>query len=320
MSTENAQQPPAPELPDYVTDPNAVLKDEGVKWRYGRAPDYTKTRKVFEETKEKTHAPLSLPQLVENLVKNWEIEASFKPHLPDWRTIDPQAYSFAINASEPEPASHMLKLGTYNAIIAANEYYSPEHSDFASSHKTFKRMMPAFAWEVLEVYSGPPVVAFRWRHWGVMAGDYVGINNKGEKVRAKAHGGTIDIQGVTVASVNEKLQLRDVRTWFDPMDMFRQIAPEGDVEREVLGKGVRPADVVEGAQAEAGVQAVPDEQTLPDETIDASALARAQAAGCPFAVAVSDAEVGLDQLPAGHPSVEEPVRGDENLAMPGAFH
>ena len=76
----------------------------------------------------------------------------------------------------PQSAEHMLKVGTYNAIIAPNEYYSPENSDFASSHKTFKRMMPTFAWEVLEVYSGPPTVAFKWRHWGVMKNDYVGFN------------------------------------------------------------------------------------------------------------------------------------------------
>lgn len=67
-------------------------------------------------------------------------------------------------------------VGTYNAIITPNDFYSPENSDFASSHKTFKRMMPTFAWEVLEVYSGPPVVAFKWRHWGVMKNDYVGFN------------------------------------------------------------------------------------------------------------------------------------------------
>lgn len=41
---------PAPGLPDYVLDPNAVLKDTEVKWRYGRAPDYSKTRTVFEES------------------------------------------------------------------------------------------------------------------------------------------------------------------------------------------------------------------------------------------------------------------------------
>jgi hypothetical protein len=36
-------------LPDYVLDPNAVMGDSA-NWRYGRAPDYTKTRKVYEES------------------------------------------------------------------------------------------------------------------------------------------------------------------------------------------------------------------------------------------------------------------------------
>ena len=123
-----------------------------------------------------SHTAGSLPELVQNLVKNWEVEASFKTSLSDWRTIDHANYSFAINSSAPQTGEHMLKLGTYNAIISPNEYYSPEYSDFASSHKTFKRMMPTFAWEVLEVYSGPPTVSFRWRHWGVMKNDYVGFN------------------------------------------------------------------------------------------------------------------------------------------------
>jgi hypothetical protein len=125
-------------------------------------------------------------------------------------------------------------------------------------------MMPTFAWEVLEVYSGPPTVAFRWRHWGVMKNDYVGINNAGEKVTAKAHGGSIDIQGVTVATVNDKVQLQAVRTWFDPLDMFRQIAPNGVVKKEEVPKGAKPEDVVE--QAQEGVK-VPVEQELPDRTV-----------------------------------------------------
>jgi hypothetical protein len=40
-----------PTEPDYLASPNAVFGDEGVKWRYGRAPDYSKTRKVWEEGK-----------------------------------------------------------------------------------------------------------------------------------------------------------------------------------------------------------------------------------------------------------------------------
>jgi hypothetical protein len=207
MAETEIQQPA---LPDYVLDADAVLKDESTTWRYGRAPDYSNTRRVYEEStspprllplhefyavskhschriltyfdwhcfiaKTRKHEAGSLPDLVEKLVKNWEIEASFKTDIKDWRTIDHANYTFAVNGGPPQSAEHMLKVGTYNAIITPNEYYSPQHSDLASSHKTFKRMMPTFAWEVLEVYSGPPKVTFKWRHWGTMRDDYVGYN------------------------------------------------------------------------------------------------------------------------------------------------
>ena len=48
-------------------------------------------------------------------------------------------------------------------------------------------------------------------------------SSKGEKITAEAHGGPIDIEGVTVALVDDQLRLQDVETWFDPMEMFRQI-------------------------------------------------------------------------------------------------
>jgi hypothetical protein len=42
-STRSAQ------LTHKSTDPNAVLKDKVASWRYGRAPDYTKTRAYWQE-------------------------------------------------------------------------------------------------------------------------------------------------------------------------------------------------------------------------------------------------------------------------------
>lgn len=48
------------------------------------------------------HEPGSLPEMVENLVKNWEVEASFKPRLSDWRTIDHENYSFAMGGGAPQ--------------------------------------------------------------------------------------------------------------------------------------------------------------------------------------------------------------------------
>ncbi|KAK0630908.1 hypothetical protein B0T17DRAFT_616499 [Bombardia bombarda] len=232
MAPSEAQDHPAdaasPSLPDYVLDANAVSKDTNVNWRHGRAPDYTNTRRVWAETKKASHTAGSLPDLVEKLVKNWEIEASYKMDLKDWRTVDTSNYTFSVNAGPAQSGEHMLRVGTYSAVIEPNEFYCPRHATFDGSHKSFKRMMPTFAWEVLEVYSGPPTVAFRWRHWGVMKEDYVGVNNKGEKVTIKAHGGPIDIEGVVVAVVNDKLQLVKIDVFYDPMAMFRQMAGDGE--------------------------------------------------------------------------------------------
>jgi len=50
MAAALVEAPPAPAVPDFLSDPDAVLKDTNVTWRLGRAPDYTKTRKYFEES------------------------------------------------------------------------------------------------------------------------------------------------------------------------------------------------------------------------------------------------------------------------------
>lgn len=214
----------APAYPEYMLDADAVVKDKA-KWRYGGPPDYTVTRQMWAKEKRSNHKADSLETLVENLVKNWEVEASHKMDVSEWRTVDPEKYTFAINGGPPQDAKHMLKVGTYSAVIAANKYYSPQHFDFDESHKAFRNMMPNFAWEVLEVYSGPPTVAFKWRHWGWMKGDYVGKNEEGLTVTIKSHGAVLDIQGVTVAKLNDKLQIASLETWFDPMDMFNQMKP-----------------------------------------------------------------------------------------------
>jgi hypothetical protein len=38
-------------LPDFMTNPNAVLGDTEHEWRYGRIPDYSKVNVTFEEGK-----------------------------------------------------------------------------------------------------------------------------------------------------------------------------------------------------------------------------------------------------------------------------
>jgi hypothetical protein len=63
-------------------------------------------------------------------------------------------------------------LRTYNALIGESEFYSSERSNFVDSHKTFKRAIRSFTWEVTEVFSELPVVAFSWRHFGLFHGKF----------------------------------------------------------------------------------------------------------------------------------------------------
>lgn len=56
------------------------------------------------------HAAGSLELMVENLVKNWEVEASHKLDATQWRTADHKNYTFSCNGGPPQDAQHMLKV------------------------------------------------------------------------------------------------------------------------------------------------------------------------------------------------------------------
>ncbi|KAI7866541.1 hypothetical protein BDF14DRAFT_1812435 [Spinellus fusiger] len=211
-------------LPDFMVDPNAVLNDKDHKWRYNRVPDYSKVNAAFEAEKTCTHAEGSLENLVSNLVKNWEKEMSYKLSADEIRTIDNKKYRFSVNGQKWHSAEEMLEIGTYNALIGDTDLYKASENDFSESHKLFKRALRTFSWEVLEVYSGPPTVAFKWRHWGLMTGDLsVNIGN-GKKLEAHATNEVIETFGVTVAKVNEGFQIEQLETFYDPSDLIKQMA------------------------------------------------------------------------------------------------
>ncbi len=60
------------ELPSYLTDSNAVLKEtsKDIKWR-NSLPNYDKANQLFEKHKTTNHQSGSIEDLVQNLVKNW---------------------------------------------------------------------------------------------------------------------------------------------------------------------------------------------------------------------------------------------------------
>lgn len=59
-------------------------------------------------------------------------------------------------------------------------------------------------------------------------------HRKSRIVTIKAHGGPIDIQGISIATVDDQARIQKIETWFDPLEMFRQIAPDGIVTEEKI--------------------------------------------------------------------------------------
>ena len=49
VSQSAHQADAAPPVPDYMLDPDAIVKDD-VTWRYGQPPDYSKTRRIYRES------------------------------------------------------------------------------------------------------------------------------------------------------------------------------------------------------------------------------------------------------------------------------
>ena len=43
---------------------------------------------------------------------------------------------------------------------------------------------------------------------------------------------------MTVAEVDDKVRLRAIQTWMDPLEMFRQIAPKGVVNKATMNRNV----------------------------------------------------------------------------------
>jgi hypothetical protein len=105
-----------------------------------------------------------------------EIEASHKVKLSEWRTVDHETYIFSIDGRPRQLAEHMLAVGTSNVIIVSSESALQSRAlRIQGQAQDVQAYDATYAWEVLEVYSSPTIVAFQWRCWGEMEGDYVGF-------------------------------------------------------------------------------------------------------------------------------------------------
>ncbi|KAI3969342.1 hypothetical protein MKW92_039942 [Papaver armeniacum] len=136
-----------------------------VHWRHGGPPIYDLVNELFQQGQTNVWPEGSLEETVQNAIKTWEMELSHKTRLQDFKTINPEKFKLFVNGREGLSGKEVLKLGSYNALLKTSlpeefEYYF----FFGKALHLLMTYSRGFAWEVIKVYSGPPLIAFKFRH------------------------------------------------------------------------------------------------------------------------------------------------------------
>ncbi|KAK2659306.1 hypothetical protein Ddye_005839 [Dipteronia dyeriana] len=187
--------------------------EKNTKWRFGAPPNYDVVNKFFEEGRTNIWPPGSLEEKVQNLVKTWEMELFHKTSFEDYKTLDQNKYTFSLNGRKAVTLEEKRKLGGgYNTFMQTSlpeEYrcYNPANETVESSHVAFTTAFPrGFALEVLKVYSGPPVIVYKFRHWGYMEGPFKGHAPTEELVQ---------LFGIAVFELDEQMKIVKVEFFLD---------------------------------------------------------------------------------------------------------
>ncbi|BAY37513.1 hypothetical protein NIES2111_18520 [Nostoc sp. NIES-2111] len=212
MSSESSTNQPV-----WIQDRDTVIAhDSNVEWRYQEPPDYSRTNQYLKQESKYNHLEGSLEAIVQNLVRAFEMEASFKTNPQQWVSIVADKFRMTTNGGTAYTAQDVADAGTYNLFLGDSEQYKASEEDFESSAHLFHNAFPnGFLWELIEVLAGPPNVTFKWRHWGTFSGPY--------KEHAPT-GQTVEIVGVSIAHVNDDLKILSLEHFFDSGSFLNKLA------------------------------------------------------------------------------------------------
>ncbi|XP_038904524.1 pathogen-related protein-like [Benincasa hispida] len=193
------------------------LKDPTIQWRNGKPPTYESLNKFFEDGRTKEWPKGSLEETVQNIIKSSQMEFAHKTRLQDFETINPQKFNFFVNGREGLSGEETMELGVFNALLKNSlpekfHYFKVEEETFESTRNDFKTCFPrGFAFEVMEVYSPPPLIAYKFRHWGFFEGPYKTHSPTGQLVQ---------FYGLGILKVNLSMKIEEVHIYYDPTELL----------------------------------------------------------------------------------------------------
>ncbi|KAM0013901.1 putative NTF2-like domain superfamily protein [Helianthus debilis subsp. tardiflorus] len=187
--------------------------EKNTTWKLGVPPNFDVVNKLFEEGRTKIWPTGSLEEQVQNLVKTWEMELFHKMKPQDFKTVDVTKLTFSVNGQKPLTPKGVAKIGGgYNMFLQTSlpqnlRMYDSSEETVDTAHKLFTTTFPrGFAVEILQVYSGPPVIAYKFRHWGYMEGPFKGQPPTGELV---------ELFGVCTMELDENFKIVKVEFFYD---------------------------------------------------------------------------------------------------------
>ncbi|CAM0880755.1 unnamed protein product [Alopecurus aequalis] len=140
------------------------------------------------------------------------MEMVHKVRPEDQKSVNHKNYSMSNNGMKPLTWKDTTAIGGYNAFLATtlppeHRIYDPARETAESGMSTFLTAFPrGFAIEVIEVYSGPPRIAFKFRHWGYMEGAFKGH---------PPHGQRVEFFGVCTFHVDEEMRVEEVELFYE---------------------------------------------------------------------------------------------------------
>ncbi|PIN03993.1 hypothetical protein CDL12_23478 [Handroanthus impetiginosus] len=116
--------------------------------------------------------------------------------------------------------------GGYNSLLQTSlpekfRCFDPAKETIDSSHRAFTTAFPrGFALEVLQVYSGPPEIVYKFRHWGFMEGPFKGHSPTGEMV---------EWYGMAVFELDEDSKIVKVEFFYDRGELLGALVKGDEV-------------------------------------------------------------------------------------------
>jgi len=217
--------------------------DQEARWRTDK-PDYAKVNKAYFDLRAIEHEEGSLESTMGKLIRNWEVESRNVADIHKWKTVDVSKFKAALNGGRTCSAKKLTDIGLQDLFLWDTKAYSTSASStsrkevivespfwFTLDPQVFASAFPeGFAWECLEVFSGPPSVLFKWRQFGKYSGTFT--DKAGTQV--KGNGAVFSLIGICVAKVNADFKLEGLDVYYNPEELLAGLATQADTSWQTV--------------------------------------------------------------------------------------